>query len=163
MADTRIQKNKVISSDEWYTPKEFIEKLGPFDIDPCAPMNPPYDIAPISYNKEQDGLAHDWNPDDIVWLNPPYSSKLLYAFVEKLAEHGNGIALLINRTDNRLFRDIIFPRAKSMVFLDKRIKFMRSDGSSGYPYFGSVLVAFGEIADIRLKNCDIAGKYVVLN
>ena len=26
------------STDEWYTPKEIIDALGEFDLDPCAPV-----------------------------------------------------------------------------------------------------------------------------
>jgi len=26
------------STDEWYTPKEIIDALGEFDLDPCAPL-----------------------------------------------------------------------------------------------------------------------------
>ena len=29
------------STDEWYTPKEIIDALGEFDLDPCAPVAPP--------------------------------------------------------------------------------------------------------------------------
>lgn len=29
------------STDEWYTPKEIIDALGEFDLDPCAPLAPP--------------------------------------------------------------------------------------------------------------------------
>lgn len=29
------------STDEWYTPKEIIDALGEFDLDPCAPVSPP--------------------------------------------------------------------------------------------------------------------------
>ena len=29
------------STDEWYTPKEIIDALGEFDLDPCAPGAPP--------------------------------------------------------------------------------------------------------------------------
>ena len=94
--DTRQQKNAVVSSDEWYTPKWIIDELGPFDLDPCAPMEPPYPIAPLSYNKEQDGLAHDWPSTAVVWMNPPYSRAPLRQFVEKMAKHGRGIALLVN-------------------------------------------------------------------
>lgn len=27
------------TTDEWYTPKEIIDALGKFDLDPCAPVN----------------------------------------------------------------------------------------------------------------------------
>ena len=161
--DTRQQKNESVSSDEWYTPKWIINELGSFDLDPCAPMEPPYPIAPISYNREQDGLAQIWPEKAVVWLNPPYSRVLLRQFVEKLAKHGNGIALLVNRQDNLLFQDVIFPTAVSMLFMRHRIKFLRPNGQTGHPFFGSCLVAFGKECDRRLKNCNIEGKYVVLN
>lgn len=161
--DTRQQKNEMVSSDEWYTPKWIIDELGPFDLDPCAPMEPPYPIAPLSYNKEQDGLAHEWTSTAVVWMNPPYSRAPLRAFVEKLSKHGNGMALLVNRQDNLLFQDIIFPTAASMLFMRHRVKFLRPDGEIGHPFFGSCLVAWGKECDRRLRNCKIEGKYVVLN
>ena len=37
--NTRFEKS-VHSSDEWYTPKEILEALGKFDLDPCAPVRP---------------------------------------------------------------------------------------------------------------------------
>lgn len=33
------------ASDEWYTPREIIEALGEFDLDPCAPMHPLWPTA----------------------------------------------------------------------------------------------------------------------
>lgn len=33
------------STDEWYTPKEIIDALGEFDLDPCAPMHPLWPTA----------------------------------------------------------------------------------------------------------------------
>lgn len=47
----------------------------------------------------------------------------MWQFVEKLAEHGNGIALLFNRCDSNKFQDIIFKKATGMMFLRNRIKF----------------------------------------
>ena len=161
--DKRQRKKSVASSDEWYTPKWIIDELGPFDLDPCAPMQPPFEIAPLSYNKEQNGLAHDWPRDSVVWMNPPYSSKPLRAFCEKLADHGNGIALLVNRQDNLLWQEVIFPFATSMIFMRHRVKFTRPDGTTGHSFFGSCLVAFGNECDKRLKRSKIEGKYVLLN
>lgn len=99
-----------------------------------------------------------------IWLNPPYSKPLIWQFVEKLAEHGNGIALLFNRCDSNKFQDIIFTKATGMMFLRNRIKFFRPDGTRGdSPGCGSVLIAFGrENAEI-LRNCSLQGKYVELN
>lgn len=160
--DTRQQNNTSVSPDEWYTPKWLIDKLGPFDLDPCSPADRPYDTAAVHVTKEQDGLKYDWGRSRI-WLNPPYSQPLLRAFVEKLAEQNNGIALLANRTDNLLFHEVIFPKAASILFLRNRIRFIRPDGTSGNPFFGSCLVAFGRLNDVVLRNCGIDGKFVILN
>lgn len=159
----QTQRNPVVSSDEWYTPKWVIEELGPFDLDPCAPMEPFYEIAPLSFNKQQDGLKQEWPSDALVFMNPPYSRPLLRPFVEKLAEHDNGVALLKNQVDNLLFQEVIFPKAKSMLFMRHRIKFIQPDGTTGSPFFGSVLVAFGYEASRRLHGCNIQGKLVELN
>lgn len=160
--DTRQQKNAVVSSDEWYTPKWLIDTLGPFDLDPCSPEARPYDTATVHLTKEQDGLLMPWG-DCRVWLNPPYSKPSLRQFVERLARHGNGIALLVSRTDNLLFQEVIFPTADSMLFMRHRVKFLRPDGTTGSPFFGSCLVAWGRLNDDMLRTCGIEGKYVRLN
>lgn len=66
-----------------------------------------------------------------VWLNPPYSRPLIEKFIEKMSEHGNGIALLYNRCDSRMFQEVIFKKATAMKFLKHRIRFYRPDGSRG--------------------------------
>lgn len=158
----RTQRNPVVSSDEWYTPKWVIDELGPFEIDPCSPAVRPHDTAVRYFTKEDDGLKQEWGTGH-VWLNPPYSRSLLRPFVEKMAEHNDGIALLKNQVDNLLFQEVIFPRAASMLFMRHRIKFIQPSGDTGSPFFGSVLVAFGRECDRRLRECNIPGKYVVLN
>lgn len=51
---------KTAASDEWYTPKELVDALGVFDLDPCAPVHPLWKTATRMLNKEDDGLKHDW-------------------------------------------------------------------------------------------------------
>ena len=125
--DTRQQKNESVSSDEWFTPKWVIDLLGPFDLDPCSPVIRPYDTAKVHYNSTDNGLSQEWSGR--VWLNPPYSRVLLEQFVKKMAGHGNGIALLVNRQDNVLWQEVIFPTASSMIFMRHRVKFLRPDGT----------------------------------
>ena len=103
--NTRFEKS-VRSSDEWYTPKEVLKALGRFDLDPCAPIRPLWPTAEVMYDRNMDGLSLKW--EGRVWLNPPYSRPLIEQFVRKLAEHGNGIALLFNRCDSKMFQDVIF-------------------------------------------------------
>lgn len=153
----------MVSSDEWYTPRWILDELGPFDTDPCAApgMVRPFQTAPICWTKDDDGLTQSWH--GVVWLNPPYSLAPLRQFCERMATHNNGIALLMNRQDNLLWQEVIFPTAKSMIFMRHRVKFITPDGKTGTPFFGSCLVAWGNEADRRLRECHIEGKYVVLN
>lgn len=150
------------TTDEWYTPKEIIEALGTFDLDPCAPVVPLWTTARVMYNKNDDGLKQVWFGR--VWLNPPYSRPLIESFVKRIAEHGNGIALLFNRCDSKMFQDIIFQKATAMKFLRNRIRFYREDGErGGSPGCGSILIAFGEDNAEILRTCSIEGKYIRIN
>lgn len=84
--------------------------------------------------------------------------------MERLAEHGNGIALVFNRMDTALWHDIIFPSATAIRILRGRLKFVGTDGKES-PYgagCGSVLVAFGEYNADMLENCNIDGKFIRL-
>lgn len=158
--NTKFERSEK-SSDEWYTPKSIIDSLGTFDLDPCAPVNPLWSTAKTMYNKNDDGLSKEWFGR--VWLNPPYSRPLIELFVEKMANHNNGIALLYNRCDSKMFQDVIFEQASSILFMRHRIKFYKPDGTlGGSPGCGSILIAFGEENSNILRNCGIEGKIVNL-
>lgn len=148
-------------TDEWYTPKWIIDALGPFDLDPCAPSEQFY-TANKCYTKEIDGLYQEWKGR--VWLNPPYKNPLIGKFMKRLAEHGNGIALVFNRMDTALWHDIIFPTATAIRILRGRLKFVGSDGKVSLcgAGCGSVLVAFGEYNAFILERCNIDGKFIRL-
>ena len=144
--NTRLEKS-VRSSDEWYTPKEILDALGKFDLDPCAPIHPLWPTAEVMYDQNIDGLSQIW--EGRVWLNPPYSRPLIELF---------------NRCDSKMFQDVIFPKATGMKFLRHRIRFYRPGGARGdSPSRGSILLAFGEDNAEILRNCAIEGKYVQLN
>ena len=55
--------------DEWLTPPELVSALGKFDLDPCSPINRPWDTAKKHYTILDDGLTQPW--DGKVWCNPP--------------------------------------------------------------------------------------------
>ena len=147
------------TTDEWYTPVEIIQSFGEFDLDPCAPMKPLWKTAKKMFNKEEDGLKQDW--EGRVWLNPPYSRPLIELFCKKMAEHGNGIALLFNRLDSCMMQDVVLKNAHAMKFLRKRIRFYRPDGTQGgSPGCGSVLFAFGEENARILKENNLEGVFL---
>ena len=111
--DTKQQHSPTTSPDDWYTPRWIIDTLGPFDLDPCAAPESvrPFPTATTMLTRQEDGLAHEWH--GTVWMNPPYSRALLRQFCERMARHGDGIALLVNRQDNLLWQEVIFPTAAS--------------------------------------------------
>jgi len=55
------------AKDEWLTPPPIIEALGPFDLDPCAPVVRPWPTAAAHLTIEDDGLTADWPPEAFVW------------------------------------------------------------------------------------------------
>lgn len=94
----------------------------------------------------------------------PYSRPTIEHFITRMVEHNNGIALLFNRLDNKMFQDVVFPKAKGILFMKGRIKFHREDGTIGEsPGCGSILVAFGEENAETLRSSNIEGRYIQVN
>jgi len=149
--------------DEWLTPPEIIKALGAFDLDPCAPADErrPWDMASTHYSAEQNGLALPWHGR--VWCNPPYGLEAA-RWLEKLAAHGNGIALIFARTETAMFFDHVWKKADALLFIRGRLHFHHVDGrraaaNSGAP---SVLVAYGQNNVQALRESGIAGIVVDL-
>ena len=159
--DTSHQRSSTNYTDEWYTPPTIFSKLGHVDLDPCSPVQPLWKIAETAYTALDDGLSKDWKGR--VWLNPPYSRPLLEQFVRRMADHNNGIMLLFNRSDSRMFQEVIFPNATAMLFLKGRVKFYKPTGEQGGTAgTGSILFAFGnENAEI-LQNSGVPGCFLPL-
>lgn len=124
------------ATDVWLTPLRVIEALGPFDLDPCGEAHWP--TARTIYTER--GLERDWFGR--VWLNPPYSE--VERWLDRLVEHGRGIALVFARTETRWAQKIL-PRASSIYFPAGRFCFHRRDGSkAGNAGAPSMFLAFGE-------------------
>ena len=124
------------------TPRWIIERLGPFDLDPCAADPRPWDCAARNVVEAEGGLSRPWCGR--VWLNPPFDRYAVGAWIQKLADHGDGIALLHARTEATWFEPC-WEAARGILFLADRIKFCRPDGSEQPANSGAppVLVAFG--------------------
>ena len=75
--------------DEWLTPPFIFDHFEPFDLDPCSPINRPWNTAKNHYTKEDDGLNKKWYGN--VWLNPPYGRET-GKWLKKLSGHGTGVA-----------------------------------------------------------------------
>lgn len=88
-------------------------------------------------------------------MNPPYGGRgSKDAWIEKFIMHGNGIALLPDRTSAPWFQSM-FPRIDIAVFT-KRIKFIDAEGNEGKsPSTGSVLIGKGSMAVDALEKCNL--------
>ena len=116
------------NNDEWLTPPEIIKGLGEFDLDPCSPINRPWDTAKNHYHVMDDGFNKEW--EGRVWCNPPYGRKC-FDWIKKLADHNNGIALVFARTETIGFHEQVWQRADAIFFFKGRLKFYYVDGTQG--------------------------------
>lgn len=146
------------TTHDWLTPPELLSALGPFDMDPCASQYQPWRTATTQFTIEDDGLARDWSGR--VWCNPPYGPHA-EKFLRRMAEHGNGIALIFARTETRAFQEWCWKRADAMLFMAGRIKFrLPGGGTAGTAGAPSVLIAYGKENAAALRSSGVAG-YVV--
>jgi hypothetical protein len=146
-------------SDTWLTPPEILKRLGRFDLDPCCPSKIPWSTAQTMLHVE--GLEADWFGR--VWLNPPYGPET-GKWLAKLADHGDGIALIFARTETEMFFQHVWPKASGLLFIKGRLHFhdisgQRAKFNSGAP---SVLVAFGIDNSHALQTSGIDGAFVRL-
>lgn len=131
-----------MKNDEWLTPPDIVQALGAFDLDPCSPINRPWATAARHLTIADNGLAHEWHGR--VWCNPPFGREAV-KWLRRMAEHGNGIALIPARTETAMFYETVWSRADAVLFIKGRPHFHYVDGrrapfNSGAPI---CLVAYG--------------------
>lgn len=149
----------VMDKDEWLTPPEIIRALGPFDLDPCAPINRPWPTAAKHYTILDDGLSQKW--EGRVWCNPPYGPHT-GTWLEKLREHGNGIAFIFARTETDVWFRHILGVADSVLFLQGRLYFHHVSGSQAKANAGApnALIAYGKENAAALIRSGIPGQCI---
>lgn len=147
--------------DEWLTPPEIIRACGHFDLDPCAPVMRPWDMAKRHLTMHDNGLAQPWSGR--VWCNPPYGRETQH-WLARLASHGNGIALIFARTETDMFFNHVWRQATAVLFIKGRLHFHHVDGRRAAANAGapSCLAAYGAFNTQALRDSGIAGHLVVL-
>ncbi len=150
---------------EWYTPRHIFDAIGiEFDLDPCSPGKDIVPWVPVkecyAIAKGQDGLMLPWKGN--VWMNPPYG-KHTPIWLERLALHGTGIALLFSRTDAAWFHKFV-AIADAVCFVKGRTPFIHERNAKDYasgthknialerPGAGSMLIAYGKENASALEN-----------
>lgn len=155
-------QSATMRTDEWISPPQIIQSLGEFDLDPCSPINRPWDTAKKHYTIMDNGLIQEW--EGRVWLNPPYGKEIM-RWMNKMQFHGNGISLIFARTETEMFFKTVWDKADSILFIEGRLHYHYVDGkraaaNSGAP---SCLIAYGEQNVESLEKCGIKGKHLLIN
>jgi hypothetical protein len=141
-------------SIEWYTPPELFDALGlSFDLDPASPPGGvPWVPAARHFSVLEDGLAQPWQGR--IWLNPPYG-RGIGRWLDRLADHGDGLALVFARTDTAWWADA-FPMTTAICFIKGRLSFVTPSGTrqstAGAP---SVLLAYGLPCALALAQSEL--------
>ena len=154
-------QSAVMKNDEWLTPPELHAQLGSFDLDPCSPIDRPWPTAGSHFTINDNGLLQPWAGR--VWMNPPYGREAA-AWLDRLADHGNGIALIFARTETDMFFRHVWEKADAVLFLRGRLHFHyvtgeRAKANAGAP---SCLIAYGQENASILNDCGLAGWMVNL-
>jgi len=143
-------------SDEWYTPKYIFDAIGLcFDLDVASPVGGPRNVPASRWlTSIEDGLSADWH--GLVWMNPPFGHmRHKREWLRKFFDHGNGIALVPDRTSAPWFQEFA-PLADAICWVAPKIKFERPDGTRGEsPGTGTALLAAGAISVAALDRCGL--------
>lgn len=131
-------------NDEWLTPRWILAPLGEFDLDPCAPIERPWNTAKTHYTFENDGLRLPWAGR--VWLNPPFNRNERPRWMQRMASHNNGIMLVPAACETEAFQKYVFGKAAGLLMLNRRPHFCAVDGVEARANSGCTicLVAYGE-------------------
>ena len=122
-------------NDRYLTPLPLIQALGIFDLDPCGAPGHPSASTVWTPEEVGDGLSLPWFGR--VWLNPPYGRKIS-AWVDRLFQHGSGIALIPATPDTALWQRRVLAEAHAVLFVRGRIRYANAERPANHP---SALVA----------------------
>jgi hypothetical protein len=160
----KAHQKPIGDEDEWLTPPSIWKPLGPFDLDPCASIIQPWEIAPKCYTIRDDGFRQVWTGR--VWCNPPFNKFKRPHWMQRMAEHGNGCLLVPAATETDAFFKCVWdhPNTKAVCFLRKRPHFCFTNGKTAVFNSGTamVIVAYSAFDAQKLIEADL-GKILHLN
>lgn len=134
------------ATDEWYTPPYVFDALAcDFDLDVASPGSHVTPWIPAKRFCVQHSLEWPW--EGFVWMNPPFGKRNgLVPWLHKFFAHGNGIALVPDRTSAPWWQQYA-RQADLVLFVDGKIRFIGEDGKPGNsPAQGTTLFAVGDYA-----------------
>lgn len=149
----KVHQKTIGNTDVWFTPKNIIDSLGEFDLDPCTSMDRPWDTAKNHFTIDRDGLSQEWYGR--VWCNPPFNRNYRAKWMARMEQHGNGIMLIPAACETKAFKTHVLDSADGILMLNHRPHFFYSDGSKSKLNCGCTicLVAYGKYnLDMLLKS-----------
>jgi hypothetical protein len=144
-------------SNEWYTPQYVFRALGcRFDLDVACPKDLSRICTPADNFITEDSLSKEWY--GFVWMNPPFGGRNSKSvWLDKIFKHGNGIALVPDRTSAPWWQKAAGEACAHMQIAGK-IKFIKPDGTTGdSPGNGTTLFAYGDRAVEALREAEKRG------
>jgi phage N-6-adenine-methyltransferase len=147
-------RTNLTNKDDWYTPKEFVDRFGKFDYDPATTKEKAEEFGIDNYDTiETDGLSKDWTQYKRIWINPPFTRK--HEFIVKAWETfklaGNEIYILfpIEFITTARFHNSV---GGGKIFVPSgRINFESGLGKKGKsPAFGSVVMKIQDAWELEM-------------
>ena len=144
---------RTLGLDDWMTPAEVfgpVNQVLEFDLDACA-TNESCARVPNFISPEQDALQAPWTGKR-VWCNPPYGRGIKHWFERAMrAPQRDGCSTVClftyANTDTQYWWDWVhkWSRTHTVVFLTRRVPFVRPDGAkSSVAPKGSALIFVGQ-------------------
>lgn len=157
-------------NQEWITPSFIIAlanmTMGGLDLDPASSHKANEVVcADKYYTIEDDGLKQDWYGK--VWLNPPYSAKVLPLFVDKAIleiqlDHVKELCVLVNNATETQWFQKLSKICNVMCFLNKRVSFLNQElKPKNTPLQGQVVLYYGENKGKFIYNFEKYGSILV--
>jgi hypothetical protein len=152
-----LHEQSVGATDEWYTPPSIFEAMNcRFNMDVASPGQRATPWIPADAFLTINSLEREWH--GFIWMNPPFGARNgLVPWLEKFLSHGNGVALVPDRTSAPWWQTYA-KRMDALLFVTPKIRFIGKDGKTGNsPAQGTTLMAIGKRGTSALENADRAG------
>jgi DNA N-6-adenine-methyltransferase (Dam) len=157
-----LHEQSVGATNNWFTPPHVFEAQGcEFDVDVASPGREVTPWIPAAKFITERSLEVEW--PGFCWMNAPFGPRMgLVPWLEKFERHGNGVALVPDRTSAPWWQRFV-PRAELVLFVAKKIRFIGADGQEGRsPAQGTCLYSFGPRGHAALERAARHGLGVLM-
>lgn len=121
-----LHEQSVGASDEWYTPEHVFQAMSVrFDLDVASPGHNVVPWIPADHAYTAGALEREWS--GFLWMNPPFGGRNgLEPWLERFVTHGNGVALVPDRTSAPWWQRHA-KRSTMSLFVGEKLKFLTPD------------------------------------